>query len=96
MKRRCTICCPTVRPVQIQQKAHRDTLWQICVFASSGICGSHCDSGASGVRNDDALYFMLRYDRYGFHKRRESRCPFRYVWGMKSRRIIYDARVGPL
>jgi hypothetical protein len=25
-------------------------------------------SGASAVRNIDVLYFMLRWDRYGFHK----------------------------
>jgi hypothetical protein len=38
-------------------KACRDMLHQICVFASSGICGSHCHSGASGVRNFDALIY---------------------------------------
>jgi hypothetical protein len=38
-------------------KARRDMLHQICVFASSGICGSRCHSGASGVQNFDALFY---------------------------------------
>jgi hypothetical protein len=31
-------------------------------------------SGASGVRNDDALFFMLEWDRYGIDKKRVETC----------------------
>jgi hypothetical protein len=32
--------------------------------------GHKVHSGASGVRNDDALFFRLRWDWYGFYKKR--------------------------
>jgi hypothetical protein len=50
-------------------KARWDMLHQFCDFASCRICGSRCDSGASGVRNINSLHFMLRWNQYGFHKR---------------------------
>jgi hypothetical protein len=38
-----------------------------------GSVGHVVHSGASGVRNVDALFFMLRLDRYAFDKKRVGR-----------------------
>jgi hypothetical protein len=35
-----------------------------------GYVGHVVHSGASGVRNIDTLFFMLRWDQYGFDKKR--------------------------
>jgi hypothetical protein len=109
----------TVGPVQIQEKAHRETLQQTCIFVPGGICGSRsallwirgtkCQrtiflarvgplwipqncigipyvelvflrpvvsmghvvhSDASGTRNVDSVFFLLRRDWCGFYKKR--------------------------
>jgi hypothetical protein len=38
------------------------------------------DSGASGARNIDALFFMLRWDWCGFHKERVRTCNIKTVF----------------
>jgi hypothetical protein len=69
-------------------------------------------SSVSGTQNIDALFFMLRWDLYGFHKSAPghvtpnvffascgicgSPSAFRHVWGMKHYCTISPARVGPV
>jgi hypothetical protein len=42
--------------------------------------GHVVDSGASGARNIDALFFMLRWDWCGFHKERVRTCNIKTVF----------------
>jgi hypothetical protein len=56
--------------LQIPQKAHRDTLCQTCVFASFGIYMSHSAFRCIQARNVHAIFLLLEWDRYLFHKKR--------------------------
>jgi hypothetical protein len=58
----------------ISQKAHRDTIRQTSIFASGGINGSHCEFWCiRGVKHRRTI-FILRWDQYGFDKKRIGRC----------------------
>jgi hypothetical protein len=70
-KHRHTIFHVHVVRVWFPQKARWDTFRQTCVLTSDGIYGSLGHSGASGAQNIDELFFMLRWDRHGFHQK----CP---------------------
>jgi hypothetical protein len=60
-----------VGPVWIVEKARRDTLHRACVFHQLGSAGHVVHSVASGMLNVDALFFLLRWDEYGFYKKRD-------------------------
>jgi hypothetical protein len=72
VKRQHTIFHARVGPVRIPQTAHRDTLCQTSGFASVGSVGHVVRSGAFAARNDDTLFFMHGWDRYEFHKKRDT------------------------
>jgi hypothetical protein len=59
-----------VGPVQIPQKAHWDTLRQTCVFASIRICRSRSAFRCVQATKHRHTIFKVRWDRYGFHKKR--------------------------
>jgi hypothetical protein len=45
-----------------------------------GSAGHVVQCGASGARNIDALFFLLRWDRYGFHKKHVTTCYTKLVF----------------
>jgi hypothetical protein len=76
-----------------------------------GSAGHVVYSSASGARNVNTIFFMLRWDWYGFHKKLletrtmnfvfafggiyVSRCAFQCAWATKRQCTICHARVGP-
>jgi hypothetical protein len=48
----------------------RDTLLRTCVFASGEFTGQLVHSCSFGLRNINALFFLLGWDQCGFHKKR--------------------------
>jgi hypothetical protein len=53
----------------------------LCFFHPVGFVGHVVHCGASSVQNSDALFFLLGWNRYGFHKKRAgTRCAFWCVW----------------
>jgi hypothetical protein len=110
VKHRRNIFLARVDPIQIPEKAPRDTLRQICVFTSRGIKGSHnalqCVQGAKRRRT----IFLAQVGPYGFHKNAlghltpnlcfyirwylVSRSALRCLRDVKRQHTIFHARVG--
>jgi hypothetical protein len=69
-KRQCTNFHVRVGPIQLPQKARRDTLRRTSVLHPVGSAGHIVHSSASRVQNINVLFFMLGWELYGFHKKR--------------------------
>jgi hypothetical protein len=70
MKHLRTIFHARVGSVRIPQKARWDTLGRTCVLHPVGSTGHVVHFSASGPRNVDKLFVILRWERYGFYKKR--------------------------
>jgi hypothetical protein len=62
-----------VGTLEISQKAHRDTIRQTSIFASGGISGSRCEFWCIRGAKHRRTIFILRWDQYGFDKKRIGR-----------------------
>ncbi len=70
-KHRHTIFQAWVGPVRIPQKAQRTRYAKQMFLHPVGSVGHVVHCVVSGTQNIDALFIMLLWDRYGFHKKRD-------------------------
>jgi hypothetical protein len=69
MRHRRTIFHAQVGPVWIPQKGHRDKLRRTCILHLVGSVGNVVHSGVSAEQNITTLFFLLGWERYGFHQK---------------------------
>jgi hypothetical protein len=90
--------------IRIRQKQIATRYAELVFFNPVEFAGRVVHSGASVARNVIALIFMLKWDWYGFDKKRVrtryaelvSCSAFRCVQGVKCRHTIFHTRVGPV
>jgi hypothetical protein len=68
MKRRCTIFHARVGECGLQKKCAETHYTKLVFLHLVGHAGHVVHSGVSWAQNIDALYFILGWDWYGFHK----------------------------
>jgi hypothetical protein len=75
----------------LHKKHVRTRYVELVILLPVGSAGNVVHSGVNKVQNVDALFFMLRWDRYGYDKKRAGTCyaelVFLYPMGSRSHKV---------